>query len=64
MIDKIISLLARLGKKLHNKKIEIYGVPKDLKFTLYNLYDHLKSGGIVKARFNGDGTIFEIYKED
>jgi len=52
-----------MGKRLFDKKIRIYGVPKDLRFTLFNMLEHLKKGGIVSIKFNGDGTVFEARKE-
>lgn len=58
--------LAQLGKRLNYKRLIIRGVPTDLKFTLFGVFDHLKKGGKVKLIFNADGTFFEctIIKEE
>ncbi len=59
-----IKSLGKLGRSLFNKELVIDGVPNDLRFTLLNMYDHLKDGGIVTIRFNGNGDIFEARKEE
>jgi len=43
-------------------KIEIYGVPNNLKFELFNLANHLYEGGLVQLVFNGNGTHMEVTK--
>ena len=50
------------GKRIKYPTLKIKGVPRDLKFTLYNMLDHLARGGTVEIIFNGDGTIFTARK--
>lgn len=40
--------------------LTVYGVPKDLQFSMVGLEGHLASGGLVKMIFNWDGTHMEI----
>lgn len=47
---------------MRRPRLIIYGVPKDLEFSLIGFDRHLTKGGEVVVIFNGDGRVFVAKK--
>lgn len=56
--------LSKALKKIKPAKpcVKIYGVPRSLEFTLFNMHDHLVNGGCVQIVFNCDGDYMMVRK--
>ena len=59
---EVFDLFKDRRTKAQGPCLRIYGVPKDLKFSLWGYEDHLLRGGLIRMEFNGDGTHMIVTK--